>query len=167
MTNEFQVGAITQTHGIRGEVKVFPTTDDTKRFKKLKTVIADTGKSRLELHVASVKYFKQFVILKFTEYDNINDVEFLKGAKLLVDREHAIKLAKDEFYVADLIGLKVFTDDGEDFGVIKDVLQTGANDVYVIDHCDTEILVPAIKDCIQTIDLDEGKIIIHLLEGLI
>lgn len=167
MTEEFQVGAITQTHGIRGEVKVFPTTDDVNRFKKLKSVIADTGKSRIELHIASVKFFKQFVILRFKEYDNINDVEYLKGAKLLVERANAVALKKDEYYIADLIGLKVCTDTGEDFGTIKDVLQTGANDVYVIDHNNSEILVPAIKDCIQTIDLDSGLVTIHLMEGLV
>lgn len=163
MTEEFQIGVITQTHGIRGEVKVFPTTDDTGRFKKTKEIIADTGKNRYILHISGVKYFKQYVIIKFKEYDDINDVEFLKGAQLLVDRQNAIKLSKDEYYVADLIGLKCISDDGEPLGVITDVLQTGANDVYVIDG---ELLIPAIKDCILNINIETGLVEVHLMEGL-
>lgn len=166
MINEFQVGVITQTHGIRGEVKVFPTTDDTGRFKKLKSVIADTGNKRLVLHVSGVKFFKQFVILKFQEYDDINDIEFLKNAKLLVERENAVKLNKNEYFIADLIGLKVFTDQDEELGTLIDVLQTGANDVYIIKNDTEEILVPAIKDCILDTDIENGIMRIHLLEGL-
>ena len=166
MTEEFQVGVITQTHGIHGEVKVFPTTDDPKRFKKLKEVIADTGKTRLTLHIVSVKYFKQFVILKFQEYNDINQIEFLKNAKLLVDREHAVRLTKNEYFIADLIGLKVLSDEGEDLGVIKDVIQTGANDVYIVGTNDEEILIPAIKDCILEVNVEKGLIKVHLMEGL-
>lgn len=163
MTEEFQIGVITQTHGIRGEVKVFPTTDEVTRFKKLKEVIADTGKSRQTLHIVQVKFFKQFVILKFQEYDDINQVEFLKNAKLIVSRDHAIKLTKNEYYIADLIGIKVITDAGEELGSISDVLQTGANDVYVIDD---ELMVPAIKECILDVNLEDGIMKVHLLEGL-
>ena len=167
MTNEFQVGVITQTHGIRGEVKVFPTTDDSSRFKKLKVVTADTGKERYVLHVTQVKYFKQFVILKFQEYNNINDVEFLKNAKLIVDRDHAVKLEKNEYYIADLIGLKVFLDTDEELGILSDVLQTGANDVYVVSNNDKEVLIPAIKECILEVAPEKGYIRVHLLEGLL
>lgn len=166
MTDEFQVGVITQTHGIRGEVKVFPTTDDVTRFKKLKEVIASTEKERLILHIASVKYFKQYVILKFKEYDDINQIEFLKNAKLLVDRKHAIRLEKDEYYIVDLYGLNVVTDEGEALGTIKDVLTTGANDVYVVSDEKNEILIPAIKDCIINVDIDASVITVHLIEGL-
>ena len=107
MEDFFQVGVITSTHGIKGEVKVFPTTDDAKRFKRLKEVILDTGKERLELEIEGVKFFKQFVILKFKGIDNINDVEKYRKASLLVTRKNAVKLDKDEYFVADLIGLKV------------------------------------------------------------
>lgn len=168
MTDRFQVGVITSTHGIRGEVKVYPTTDDVRRFKKLKTVTADTGHESLELHVRSVKFFKQFVILSFEEYDDINEVEFLKKASLTIDRSDAVSLDKDEYFVADLIGLKCITDTGETLGEIKDVLETGANDVYVIGQADdSELLIPAIKDCILDVDMEEGIMRIHLLEGLI
>ncbi len=168
MTDRFQVGVITSTHGIRGEVKVYPTTDDVRRFKKLKTVTADTGHESLVLHIRSVKFFKQFVILSFDEYNDINEVGFLKKASLTIDRSDAVSLDKDEYFVADLIGLKCITDTGETLGEIKDVLGTGANDVYVIRQADnSELLVPAIKDCILGVDMDEGIMRIHLLEGLI
>ena len=108
MEQFLQVGVISSTHGIRGEVKVFPTTDDAARFKKLKKVLLDTGKERLELEVQSVKFFKQFVILKFKGIDNINDIEKYKGKSLLVPREDAVPLGDDEYYIADLIGMEVF-----------------------------------------------------------
>ncbi len=167
MTDRFQIGVITSTHGIRGEVKVYPTTDDVRRFKKLKTVTADTGKEKLELHVKSVKFFKQFVILSFEEYDDINEVEFLRKASLTIDRSDAVPLGKDEYFVADLIGLKCISDTGEELGEIKDVLETGANDVYVIDQGSNELLIPAIKDCILDVDMEAGIMHVHVMEGLI
>ena len=96
MEQFLQVGVITSTHGIRGEVKVFPTTDDPERFKKLKNVILDTGKERLDLGVQGVKFFKQYVIIKFKGIDNINDVEKYKGKSLFVPREDAVSLEEDE-----------------------------------------------------------------------
>lgn len=168
MEQLLQVGVISSTHGVRGEVKVFPTTDDVQRFKKLKKVILDTGREHMPLEVESVKFFKQFAILKFKGIDNINDIEKYKGKSLLVDREHAVKLRKDEYFIADMIGLAVFTDDGQEFGVMKDVLETGANDVYIIDSLKYgEVLVPAIKQCILDVDVENGKMVIHLMEGLV
>ena len=168
MEKLLQVGVISSTHGVRGEVKVFPTTDDAKRFKKLKKVILDTGREHLPLEVESVKFFKQFAILKFKGIDNINDIEKYKGKSLLVDREHAVKLGKDEYFIADMIGLRVITDDGEEFGTLKDVLETGANDVYIIDSLKHgEVLIPAIKQCVLDVDIESGKMVIHLMEGLV
>ncbi len=168
MEQLLQVGVISSTHGVRGEVKVFPTTDDVKRFKKLKKVILDTGKEQLPLEIEGVKFFKQFVILKFRGIDNINDIEKYKGKSLLVDREHAVKLKKDEYFIADMIGMDVFTEEGELFGTLKDVMETGANDVYIIDMTDgKEVLVPAIKQCILDVDIENRKMVIHLLEGLV
>ena len=129
MEELLQVGVITQTHGIRGEVKVFPTTDDAARFRDLKHVLLDTGKETLPLEVENVKFFKQFVILKFKGFDNINDVEGYKRCPLLVERSEAVPLEEDEYFITDMIGMQVSTDSGEDFGVLKDVLTTGANDV--------------------------------------
>ena len=157
MEKLLQVGVISSTHGVRGEVKVFPTTDDVKRFKKLKNVILDTGREHMPLEVESVKGI-----------DNINDIEKYKGKSLLVDRENAVKLRKDEYFIADMIGLIVFTDDGDEFGKLKDVLETGANDVYIIDSLKHgEVLVPAIKQCILDVDIENGKMVIHLMEGLV
>lgn len=168
MEQRFQVGVISSTHGVRGEVKVYPTTDDMKRFKKLKEVVLDTGREQKALEIEGVKFFKQFVILKFKGIDNINDIEKYKGKSLFVDREHAVRLRKDEYFIADMIGMHVFTDEGEDFGILKDVIETGANDVYVIDtKAYGEVLVPAIKQCILDVDVEQGKMQIHLLEGLV
>lgn len=162
-----QAGVITTTHGVRGEVKVFPTTDDPARFKKLKKVLVDTGKTQTELEIASVKFFKNMVILKFKEYDNINDVEYLRQAKIMVTRDQAVKLRKDEYFIADLLDMKAVSDEGEDLGVIADVLQTGANDVYIIKkEQKKDLLVPAIKDCIKNVDMEQNVMTIHLLPGL-
>lgn len=167
MNDLLQVGVISSTHGIRGEVKVFPTTDDVMRFKKLKEVILDTGREQKVLEIEQVKFFKQFVILKFKGFDNINDIEKYKGKSLLVTREHAVKLKKNEYFIADLIGLNVFTEDGTLFGVLTDVLATGANDVYVVELPNKkEVLIPAIKQCILNVDIEAGKMTIHLMEGL-
>ena len=124
MEDLLQVGVITTTHGVRGEVKVFPTTDDPARFKKLKNVILDTGKEKLELEIAGVKFFKNMVILKFKGIDDINDVEKYRKKSLYVTRENAVKLKKDEYFIADLIGMKVSTDEGEELGTLSDVMQT-------------------------------------------
>ncbi len=172
MEQFLQVGVISSTHGIRGEVKVFPTTDDPARFKKLKKVLLDTGKERLELELQSVKFFKQFVILKFRGIDNINDIEKYKGRSLMVPREDAVKLEKDEYFIADLIGMDVYTDeeisDGQRFGVLKDVMETGANEVYIIDSDKYgEVLVPAIRQCILDVDVEKRVMRIHLMNGLI
>lgn len=168
MDDLLQVGVISSTHGIRGEVKVFPTTDDVKRFKKLKNVILDTGKKQMPLEIEGVKFFKQFAILKFKGIDNINDVEMYKGMSLLVTREHAVKLQKDEYFIADMIGMEVYTEDGELFGTLDDVLLTGANDVYEIkSKKHGMVLVPAIKECILDINIEEKKMTIHLMDGLI
>ena len=168
MEQFLRVGVISSTHGIRGEVKVFPTTDDTNRFKTLKEVLLDTGKEKLPLEVEGVKFFKNMVILKFKGYDNINDIEPYRGKDLLVTRENAVKLAPGEKCIADLIGLTVVTDGGETFGTVTDVLQTAANDVYVIDGCDgKEYLFPSIKECILNVDLEAGTVTVHIMDGLL
>ena len=167
MEQLLRVGVITTTHGVRGEVKVFPTTDDPQRFKKLKQVILDDGKETKELEITSVKFQKNMVILKFKGIDNINDVEKYRQADLLVTREHALKLEKGEYFIVDLIGLNGITDEGEDIGELSDVIKTGANDVYVFSKEGMkDLLVPKIPDCVKEVNLEEGTILIHLLPGL-
>ncbi len=169
MENTLRVGVISSTHGVRGEVKVYPTTDDANRFKKLKTVILDKGRGeQMTLTVESVKFFKNMVILKFKEFNDINEIEKYKGRDLLIHREQAVKLGKDENFIVDLIGLKVVTDEGQDFGIMKDVLQTGANDVYIIEGKNgKEYLFPAIKQCILDVDLEKQVMTVHILDGLL
>lgn len=168
MESLLQVGIISSTHGVRGEVKVFPTTDDSNRFKNLKEVLLDTGKEQLPMKIEQVKFFKQFVILKFEGIDNINDIEKYKGKSLYVTREHAVKLKKDEYYIADLIGICVLDESGEELGTLTDVMETGANDVYVIALSDgRELLLPAIRQCILEVDIEQMTMKVHLLEGLL
>lgn len=168
MEDMLQVGVITSTHGVRGEVKVFPTTDDANRFKRLKEVILDTGKEQMTLEIEGVKFFKQFVILKFKGFDNINDIEKYRQKSLYVTRKNAVRLRKDEYFIADLMGLCVKNEDGEDIGVLREVMETGANDVYVIDMTDgRELLLPAIKQCVLEVNVEEGYVRVHILDGLL
>ena len=167
MEQFLQGGVISSTHGIRGEVKVFPTTDDATRFKQLKSVLLDTGKERIGLEIQSVKFFKQFVIVKFKGIDNINDIERYKGRSLLVSREDAVELDKDEYYIADLIGMDVFTEEGH-FGVLRDVMETGANEVYIVDSdSHGEVLIPAIRQCVLNVDPEENRMTVRIMDGLI
>ena len=167
MEQLLQVGVISSTHGVRGEVKVFPTTDDPQRFKSLKNVILDTGKEQIPLEMQGVKFFKQFVILKFKGIDNINDIERYKRSSLFVTREDAVELEEDEYYIADLIGMDVITDEGEE-GKLVDVIETGANEVYVVEFDKYgEVLIPAIHDCILDVDIEAMSMKVHLLEGLV
>lgn len=168
MEEYLKVGVITTTHGVRGEVKVYPTTDDARRFEELEEVFLDTGRERKVLKIDGVRYFKNLVILKFEGFDNINDIEKYKGCDLLVDRAHAQPLGENEYYIADLIGIKVYTEDGKEFGTIKDVLQTGANDVYCISSREHgEVLLPAIRQCILSVDVERQIMTVRLLDGLI
>lgn len=168
MEDFFQVGIVSATHGVRGEVKVYPTTDDPKRFRRLAQVIVDTGKERTTLEIEGVKFFKQFVILKFKGIDSLNDVEKYRKACLFVPRENAVRLKKDEYFIADLMGLSVLDEEDRKIGVLREVMETGANDVYIIDMTDgRELLLPAIKQCVLDVNVTEGFIKIHILEGLL
>lgn len=168
MEELLRVGVITSPHGVRGEVKVFPTTDDVNRFKKLKSVLLDTGKEKTALEIEHVKFFKNMVILKFKGFDNMNDVEAWRQKDLLIDRKQAVKLSPDENFIVDLIGLTVITDNGETLGTMTDVIQTVANDVYCVSSpSGKEILLPAIKDCILKVDLEKNEMLVHVLDGLL
>ena len=168
MEDLLQVGIITSTHGVRGEVKVYPTTDDPRRFRRLKEVVLDTGKEKINLEIEGVKFFKQFVILKFKGLDNINDIEKYRQKSLYVTRKNAVRLQRDEYFIADLIGLKVQDEDGTELGTVKDVIETGANDVYEVEMADgRSLLLPAIKQCILNVDVENGMMQVHVLEGLL
>lgn len=167
MEDLLQVGIITGTHGLKGEVKVFPTTDDKQRFLDLEDVLLDTGDTLLELKVEYCKFFKKFVFVKFEGIDDINEVEKYKRCPLLVTRENAVELEEDEYFVADLLGLTIVDDSGVTIGKLENVISTGANDVYeVLTEDGGRILLPAIKECILDVDMEEGVILVHLMKGL-
>jgi len=168
MEQFLRVGVISSTHGIRGEVKVYPTTDDPERFLDLDEVILDTGREHKILEIEGVKFFKNQVILKFKGYDNINDIEKYLKKDLLVDREHAVELGENENFIADLIDMEVVTDEGKVLGMLTDVIETGANDVYAVKTPEgKEILLPAIRDCILDVNVDEKRMTVHVMEGLL
>ena len=167
MEDRLRVGVITSPHGVRGEVNVFPTTDDVHRFEDLKKVYIDLGKEQKLCEIESVKYFKNMVILKFTGINDRNIVEGFRSKDLYIDREDAVPLEEGEYFICDLIGFDVVTDEGVTLGKLKDVLTSSANDVYVVDLGEgKEVLIPAIKQCILDTDTDEGRILVHLLPGL-
>lgn len=167
LTDYFRVGVITSPHGVHGEVKVYPTTDDVKRYDYLKNVLMVKGREERVLNVEHVKYFKNIVIVKFKEFNSMNETEPLRQADLYVDRAHAVPLEENEYFIADLIGLDVVTDEGKPLGKLVDVLQTGANDVYQVELLGGgEVLIPAIPECLLDISLEEKKILVHLMKGL-
>ena len=168
MEDLLKVGVITTTHGVRGEVKVYPTTDEPERFLELDYVLLDTGRELRKLEIKNVKFFKNLVILKFKGVDNINDIEKYKGRDLWIPREEGQELEEDEYYIADLLGMSVVLEDGQEFGTLKDVMETGANDVYIVETKEgEEVLLPAIKDCILDVDVENNTMTVHLMKGLI
>lgn len=168
MEDLLKVGAITTTHGVRGEVKVYPTTDEPERFLDLDYVLLDTGRELRRLDIKNVRFFKNLVILKFDGIDNINDIEKYKGCSLWIPREDAQELGENEYYIADLLGMKIVLEDGTEFGTLKNVMETGANDVYIVDSIEHgEVLLPAIRECILDVDLEENIMTVHLMKGLL
>ena len=168
MEQYLRVGVISSTHGLKGEVKVFPTTDDPERFRKLKKVYLDTGKDYMPLKVTGIKFFKNQVILKFQEFQDINEIEKYRGKDLLIDREQAVPLAENENFIVDLFYMYVYDKEEKRLGTLTDVLQTGANDVYVVETDEgKEILLPAIPSCILDVDVETAKMIVRIPEGLL
>jgi 16S rRNA processing protein RimM len=163
-----RVGVITSPHGIRGEVKVFPTTDDPRRFSDLEKVYLDLKSGISERTVEGARYQKNMVLLRLSGIADRTEAENYRNCDILITRDQALPLAENEYYIADLIGLSVVSDDGRELGELEDVMQTGANDVYVVSGGRFgEILIPAIPDCSIRTDLEAGVITVHLIPGLI
>ena len=167
MQKRLEIGQIVNTFGIKGEVKVVPFTDDINRFDDLEKVYVKTKKESQLYKVENARYHKNMVLLKFEGINNPEDAELLKNSFLEVDREDAIPLEEGTYFIVDLIGLDVYTDDGKLLGKVEDIYNTGANDIYVVkDELGKQILLPGIEDVIKEVKL-EDRIIVHLIPGLI
>lgn len=165
MKDYIQIGKIVNTHGIKGHVKVISLTNDNKRYEALKTIHVEGIDEDLEIE--KVWYNKGFVMLKFKGYDNINDVISFKERYILIHKSEAVELPEDTYFIYDIIGVDVYTMDNVRIGKVTEVLQPGANDVYVVKNDGKEYLIPAVKEIVKTVDLGERKIIIEPIEGLI
>lgn len=163
-----KIGVLTSPHGVRGEMKVYPTTDDPERFRCLdKVTVLKNGLGR-EMKIEGVRFFKKMVILKLSGISDRNTAEEYRSCDLLIPREDAVELEEGRYFVGDLIGMKVSTEDDENFGQLYDIMETGANDVYVIKTAKYgDILLPAIRECVLDVDVEKGRMKIHLLPGLI
>ena len=167
MQKRLEVGQIVNTFGIKGELKVTPFTDDINRFDDLKKVYVKTRKDDKLYNVENVRYHKNMVLLKLESIDNPEQAELLKNAYLEIDREDAIPLEEGQYFIVDLIGLEVYTDEGKLLGKVDDIYNTGANDIYVVkDELGKQVLLPGIKEVIKEVKL-EDRIIVHLIPGLI
>ncbi len=167
MQEYFEVGQIVNTFGIKGQLKVKPFTDDMERFEELKTVYICKKNEMKKVEIEDVKYNKQCVLLKVKGIEDLTEAEKYKGLFLKIDRKDAKKLPKDTYFIADILGLEVYTDEGELLGKVDDIFPTGANDVYVVkNELGKQILLPSIPEVIKEIDLEKGKVIVHLIEGL-
>lgn len=163
----FEIGKIVNTQGLKGDVRVIPMTDDPKRFNNLKSVEVFFPTFSKTYNIEKVRLHKQFVILKFENIDDINEAEVLRGGMIKIPEEMSLPLNEDEYYIRDIYGLKVITVEGEDLGKVKDIIFTGANDVYVVSkEGEKDLLIPAIKQCIINVDTKDKIMTVKLLEGL-
>jgi len=167
MNDYFEIGKIVNTVGVAGELKIFPTTHDPKRFGLLDTVSIMLNGSLLEKTVTNVRYHRNLVMIKLEGINDMDSANALRGGTIVIDRADDPPLAENEYYFRDLVGIAVSTDDGEDLGVLRDVIFTGANDVYVVKKGDEkDLLIPAISQCILSVDIEAKQMVVKLLEGL-
>lgn len=165
MTDYFRIGVITKPHGLKGEMRVFPVTEDAHRFRDLKSVFVERNAVKAEMKVKSARMQKNMVLLALEGVDTVEEAQTYTNAVLFVDRAHAIPLNEGEYYVPDLIGMEVVTEDGVSVGKLTEVLETGANDVYVVKG-ETEHLIPAVKEFVKAVDPEAGIMTVHLIEGM-
>ena len=163
-----EIGQIVNTFGIKGFVKVNPWVNDVTRFDDLEKVYIKIRKELKEVEIEKVKYHKNQVLIKFKGIDTIEQAEILRNAILEIDREHAIPLEEGEYFIADLLESEVISDKGEKLGILEDIYNTGSNDIYAVkNELGKSILLPGIPEVIKEVDLENKKIIVHLLEGLV
>lgn len=166
MLEYLSIGQIVNTHGVKGEVKVYPLTDDISRFNNLKEIYIESKGELKKYQVEGAKNLKNTVVLKLKGVDTMNDAEKLRQLYVKVGRWDAVRLPKDTFFICDIIESEVFDIHGELLGKLVDVLQTGSNDVYVVRKDGKDLLIPALKSVVKEINLQEKRIIVELLEGL-
>lgn len=162
------VGKITTTHGLKGTVKVLPMTEKKERFYDLVQIMAELadGKQKV-LTIEGISSFKEGFLIDFKEIKDVNAAQKLRGAYLQIPRSQAMELEEGEYYIFEIIGAEVFTDEGECLGILENVIETGANDVYEVKTEDgKEILIPVIPDCVLEVNTEEKKVVVHLLEGM-
>lgn len=168
MEEYLEIGQIVNTNGLKGILKVKPFTDDITRFEKLKTIYIQKANELIEFKIEKVRYSKNMVLLKLEGIDDINEAEKYRNFYIKIDRKDAVELEENSYFIIDIIGSEVFTDENNLLGKVIDILQTGSNDVYAVkDDKGKEILLPAIEDVIKDVDIKNKKIIVHLLDGLI
>ena len=164
----FEIGQIVNTFGIKGFVKVNPFTDDLERFNELKSIFVVKNKELIDMEIEEVKFHKHLVLIKFKGIEDINMAEKYKGCYLKIKREDARKLPKDTYFIADLIGIKVYDEDGNLLGKVDDIYNNKVHDIYVVKGAlGKQRLLPSTKKVIKQIDVDEDRIVVHLIEGLI
>jgi len=162
----FVIGKIVNTQGIKGEMRVIPFTDDISRFELLEFVYIDKKGNIEKFEIENIRYHKKFVILKLKSIDDMTSAEAFKNCEVKITDDMALPLDDDEYYIRDLYSMRVVTDENEELGIIRDIIFTGANDVYVVGDSENEILIPAIKQCILNVDIENKKMTVRLLEGL-
>ncbi len=168
MQEFFEIGQIVNTFGIKGEVKVNPFTDDVEQFERLKSILIVKNKQLIEMEIEKARYQKNVVILKLKNINDMTTAEKYKGCFIRIHRKDARKLPKDTYFIADIIGSEVITDDGKLLGKVDDIYNTGSNDIYVVkDELGKQILLPNIKEVILDINIEKQVVTVHLLEGLI
>ena len=164
----FEIGQIVNTFGIKGFVKVNPFTDDLERFEELESVFVVKNKELIEMQIEEVKYHKHLVLIKFKGIDDINMAEKFKGCYIKISRDKARKLPEDTYFIADLIGIKVYDDNGNLLGKVDDIYNNKVHDIYVIkDDLGKQILLPSTKEVIKQVDVEKDRIVVHLIEGLV
>ena len=164
MEKLLEIGKIVNTRGLRGEVKIMPWCDDVCVFEELEFVLIDNTPYVIE----SVKYHKNFVILKLNGIDSIESAEKYRNKTIFVEKSMLGELPEGTYYICDLIGCEVITDSGENLGKIDDVIKTGSNDVYSVRSKDgKQVLIPVIDEVVKEVNIDEQRIVIKPLKGLI
>ncbi|SHE27555.1 ribosome maturation factor RimM [Alkalibacter saccharofermentans] len=159
------IGKIVASHGIKGEVKVMPITDDMHRFDDLEEIIVNTDGVKKNLLITGIRYHKNMVLITFADIKDRNGADRLKDSLIEISREDAPPLPEGRYYIVDLVGIDVFEGDIK-LGVLKDVLQTGAADIYIIDTPTKQLMLPATEENILDIDIEEGKMKVSIPEGL-